>query len=219
MKDYSLKSGERYHTLDLNLIGGDHLWRYRYAISRVRGSDKRLFGADIFCGSGYGAALVAQKVNASILAIDGSQEGIAIASEKITDPNILWASKIFPFDLPDECFDFVMSMESMEHVKDHETFFWVLTKSLKKGGLLFISCPNENVMPYTGYKWHYRHFIPQEVRALASEYGLEEVNAFSTVCCGLKEGKTAIFYPHQSSNDQPLPLESGDTMFFEFRKR
>ncbi|WOB28422.1 MULTISPECIES: methyltransferase domain-containing protein [Xanthomonas] len=218
MKDYALKSGERYHTLDPNLVGGDHLWRYRYAASRLAGGDRQLFGADVFCGSGYGAALVARQTQASILAIDGSEESIAFAGSKIHAPNIIWAAKLFPFDLPDGCFDFVMSMESMEHVKNHEAFFWVLTKSLKRDGQLFISCPNENVMPYTGYKWHYRHFVPAEVRALARENGLEEVAAFSTVCCGFKDGKTAVFYPHQMGNDQPRDVEVGDTMFFEFRK-
>jgi len=218
MKDYSLKSGERYHTLDTNLVGGDHLWRYRYVAENIIPADRQLFGADIFCGSGYGAALVAEKVCTTILAIDGSAESIATASDKKHDPNIIWAAKLFPFNLPVEAFDYVMCMESMEHVKDHETFFWTLARSLKKGGQLFISCPNEHVMPYGGYKWHYRHFVPAEVRALAKQNGLEEINAFSTTCCGLRDGKVAIFYPHQINNDQPRTLEVGDTMFFEFRK-
>lgn len=218
MKDYSLKSGERYHTLDLNLIGGDHLWRYRQVTSRVQQTGKKLFGADIFCGSGYGAALAAQQLDASILAIDGSAESVATAGEKLLDPNIIWAAKLFPFDLPHECFDFVMSMESLEHVKDYESFFWVLARSLKRGGQLFISSPDESVMPYTGYKWHWRHYIPAEMRVLATECGLEEVAAFSTSCQLLKDGKANVFYPHQMRNDEPLPLEVGDTMFFEFRK-
>jgi len=220
MKDYSLKSGERYHALDLNLIGGDHLWRYRYVASRLNSSRKRLYGADVFCGGGYGAALVARRVNTAILAIDGSEQSIAIASSKYQDPNIIWASKLFPFDLPDECFDFVMSMESIEHVKDYETFFWVLSKSLKTGGQLFISCPNESIMRYTrqGYKWHYRHFVTTEIRALAGKYGMEEADAFSTTSCLLKDGQTCLFFPFQMTNDQPRDLEVGDTMFFEFRK-
>ncbi|MGV1120027.1 hypothetical protein F0H33_10760 [Xanthomonas translucens pv. undulosa] len=69
MKDYALKSGERYHTLDQNLVGGDHLWRYRYAASRLPNGHAQLFGADVFCGSGYGAALVARETHASILLI------------------------------------------------------------------------------------------------------------------------------------------------------
>lgn len=218
MKDYSLKSGERYQSLDLNLIGGDHLWRYRHVASRLDSKGKKLFGADVFCGSGYGSALVAQRSNASILAIDGSEESIAVASSKYQDPGIIWASKLFPFDLPNECFDFVMSMESIEHVKDHETFFWVLAKSLKTGGQLFISSPNESVFPFTGYKWHYRHFVPSEIRAFSEKYGLEEVAAFSTISYLLKNGRACLFYPHQMGNDQPRELNVGDTMFFEFRK-
>lgn len=218
MKDYSLKSGERYHTLDLNLIGGDHLWRYRYAAARMQNHENRLFGADIFCGSGYGASILANEVNSAILAIDGSEESIAVASEKIHNPDIIWAAKLFPFNLPHECFDFITCMESLEHVKDHKAFFLVLAKSLKKGGHLFISCPNEKVMPYTGYKWHYQHLLPTEIRELALEHGLEEVSAFSTVCTAFKDGVTAIFYPYQLKNDQPLDIEVGDTMFFEFIK-
>lgn len=219
MKDYSLKSGERCHTLDLNLIAGDHLWRYRYAAARMKNHEKRLFGADIFCGSGYGSAILANEVNSAILAIDGSEESIAVAGNKIHNPNIIWSSKLFPFNLPHECFDFITSMESIEHVKDHKAFLLVLTKSLKKGGRLFISCPNENVIPYAGYKWHYKHFLPAEMRELALENGLEEVNAFSTICTGLKEGVSAILYPYQLKNDQPLDIEVGDTMFFEFIKK
>jgi ubiquinone/menaquinone biosynthesis C-methylase UbiE len=218
MKDYSLKSGERYSSLDLNLIGGDHLWRYRYVVSRLKDSRKRLFGVDIFCGSGYGSKLVATELDVSLLAIDGSQEAILQASEKIHNPNILWTSKVFPFDLPDESFDFVMSMESIEHVRDFDTFFWLLTKSLKKGGTLFLSCPNESVTPYSGYQWHFRHFVPQEMRALAFKCNMLEVNAFSTLAHGLKGRKTVIFYPFQINNELPLSLEDGDTMFFEFQK-
>lgn len=218
MKDYSAKSGERYCTLDQNLIGGDHLLRYRHVVSRLNSNGKKLFGADIFCGSGYGSALVAQGSNSAIVAIDGSEESIALARSKFKDPNIIWASKLFPFDLPEEGFDFVMSVESIEHVKDYETFFWVLVKSLKPGGQLFLSSPNEVTQPYSGYIWHYRHFTPSEIRALARKYGLEEVGAFSTTCHLFKDGRTNAFYPHQMWSDQPLALDVGDTMFFEFRK-
>jgi 2-polyprenyl-3-methyl-5-hydroxy-6-metoxy-1,4-benzoquinol methylase len=113
MKDYSLKSGERYPTLDLNLIGGDHLWRYGYVASRFEGNNKRLSGADVFCGSGYGAMLMSQKMNATILAIDGSAEAIENANQKIHSPDIIFAAKLFPFELPESSFDFITSMESI----------------------------------------------------------------------------------------------------------
>lgn len=218
MKDYSLKSGERYATLDLNLIGGDHLWRYKYAASRVKEIYQSPFGADIFCGSGYGSAILAEMTQGSILAIDGSVESIENANNKIHNPNILFTSKLFPFNLPKETFDFITSMESIEHVKDFEAFFWVLSQSLKKGGSLFISAPNENVWPYGGYIWHYKHFTSRDFRHLASENSLKEIRAFSTKSMALKNGKACLPYPFQMGNDSPAGPEEGDTLFFEFRK-
>lgn len=219
MKDYSLKSGERYTSLDLNLIGGDHLWRYQYVATRMAGQERSLFGADIFCGTGYGAMLMSQQLNATILAIDGSAEAIDTANQMLHAPNVIFAAKLFPFELPEAAFDFIASLESMEHVKDFETFFWTLAKALKQGGRLFISAPNEIVMPYDGYIWHYRHFRPEEVRALAQQYGMREIAAYSTTCHVLNEGVTRIFYPYQMDSNRPLELDAGDTLFFEFEKK
>jgi SAM-dependent methyltransferase len=219
MKDYSLKSGERYASLDLNLIGGDHLWRYQYIANRMAEEKRSLFGADIFCGAGYGAMLMSQQLNASILAIDGSAEAIDTANKKLNAPNVIFAAKLFPFELPEETFDFIASLESMEHVKDFETFFWTLAKSLKTGGRLFISAPNENVWPYTDYFWHYKHFTPDEVRELAEKYGLREVAAFSTASYVYKEGMARLFYPYQLDNNRPHDLDAADTLFFEFEKK
>ncbi|CAH0136643.1 putative S-adenosylmethionine-dependent methyltransferase Rv3030 [Massilia sp. Bi118] len=219
MKDYSLKSGERYSSLDLNLIGGDHLWRYQYVATRMAEQKRPLFGADIFCGAGYGAMLMSQQLDSTILAIDGSAEAIDIANKKLNAPNVIFAAKLFPFELPEAAFDFIASLESMEHVKDFETFFWTLAKALKKGGRLFISAPNEVTMPYTGYIWHYKHFRPEEVRALAEKYGLSEIAAYSTTCQILKDGVARVFYPYQIDSNRPLELDAGDTLFFEFEKK
>jgi 2-polyprenyl-3-methyl-5-hydroxy-6-metoxy-1,4-benzoquinol methylase len=219
MKDYSLKSGERYASLDLNLIGGDHLWRYQYIATRMAEQNRSLFGADIFCGAGYGAMLMSQQLNATILAIDGSAETIDTANRKLNAPNVIFAAKLFPFELPEAAFDFIASLESMEHVKDFETFFWTLSKALKKGGRLFISAPNENVMPYQGYIWHYKHFRPDEVRALAEKYGLSEIAAYSTKSHVFKDGAARLFYPYQLDNERPFDLDAGDTLFFEFEKK
>ena len=219
MKDYSLKSGERYTSLDLNLIGGDHLWRYQYVATRMAEQKRSLFGADIFCGAGYGAMMMAQQLDATILAIDGSAEAIETANRKLNASNVIFAAKLFPFELPEATFDFIASLESMEHVKDFETFFWTLSKALKKGGRLFISAPDENVMPYQGYIWHYKHFRPEEVRALAEKYGLSEIAAVATKCQVYKDGLSRLYYPYQLDNNAPFDIGAGDTLFFEFEKK
>jgi 2-polyprenyl-3-methyl-5-hydroxy-6-metoxy-1,4-benzoquinol methylase len=218
-KDYSLYSGERYPSLDQNLIGADHLARYEYIANSYKNSNEKIFGADIFCGSGYGSRLLANKINGFILAIDGSEEAISVASSKVNLSNLIFASKLFPFNLPDRAFDFVCSLESIEHIKDGEAFFYVLEKSLKKNGKLFLSAPNEEVMPYDGYKWHHKHYLVSEIRNFAKKYGLIEKAAFSTSCCIYKEGKAVQFYPYQMNNNVLLNITAGDTLFFEFEKK
>src|SRR5256885_473955 len=187
-KDYSLKSGERYSTLDLNLIGGDHLLRYKYAANRAKEIYASPYGADIFCGSGYGAEILAETTQGNILAIDGSLEAIENASNKILSPNIIWAAKLFPFNLPKNTFDFITSMESLEHVKDFEAFFWVLSQSLKIGGTLFISSPHEKIMPYNGYIWHYKHLDRKSTRLNSSHL----VISYAVFCLKKKNMNTIV---------------------------
>lgn len=223
MKDYSLSSGERYSTLDLNCIGYDHLLRYNYVIKREKEREagaktRQLFGADIFCGSGYGAAMIADDLDVFMLAIDGSAEAVQVAEEKVMRPNIIYAGKLFPFDLPESKFDFIASMESLEHVRDFEVFFSTLAHSLKGGGRLYLSVPNENIMPYQGYVWHFKHFKPEHLRALAAKHGMKEVYAASTACHLIHEGSLKNYFIYPVKKDGFLPLDVGDTMFFEFTK-
>ena len=217
-KDYSLNSGERYPHINPELIGGDHLARYGYVIDQYRDSDQPLYGADVFCGSGYGARLMAEALNVNLLAIDGSTETIERATQNILSPNIIFAAKLFPFQLPKTTFDFITSMESIEHVKDCEAFFWTLAASLKPGGRLFISAPNEVNFPRNGYKWHFKHFTRSEMIELARKFGLGHGHAMSTKSYAMEHGKARIFYPYQLNNNQFFDVDVGDTLFFEFTK-
>ncbi len=49
-------------------------------------------------------------------------------------------TKEIPFD--DNSFDAIISLEVMEHVQDHSVFFSEAARTLKNGGMLFISTPN-----------------------------------------------------------------------------
>ncbi|WP_289240841.1 methyltransferase domain-containing protein [Delftia sp.] len=172
------------------------------------------YSADLAMGQKFSRA----PLKAASWPLMAPRKPLKMPTKKIHDPNIIWAAKLFPFNLPKETFDFITSMESLEHVKDFEAFFWVLSQSLKSGGTLFISSPHEEIMPYTGYIWHYKHFLPEEIRSLARQNNLMEINAFSTNSSIFKDGKSCLFYPFQMGNDQPVDLEKGDTLFFEFRK-
>jgi 2-polyprenyl-3-methyl-5-hydroxy-6-metoxy-1,4-benzoquinol methylase len=177
-----------------------------------------LYGADIFCGSGYGSALIASRTRAHLLSIDGSTEAIQNANRLYFNPRIFFCAKHFPFHLPESQFDFIACIESLEHIKDYASFFTLLAASIKPGGLLFVSVPNEEIMPHGGYKWHIKHFYADELRQLAKNVSLEEVSCFSTRCTVIQDSKSRIFYPYQINNGEILQEAAGDTLLYEFKK-
>ena len=163
--------------------------------------------------------IIAENLDGMLLAVDGSQEAILEASKKINLSNLIFAHKLFPFNLPSRSFDFVCSLESIEHVRDYEAFFELIVGSLKLGGSLFISAPNETTMPHDGYIWHHKHFTADEIRSMGKKFNLEEISCFSTSCQLYRNGISSYFYPYQINNLTLLDEHEGDTLFFEFKKR
>lgn len=175
-KDFSYTSGERQTATHIEGIRHDHSSRYELAAAILQqhfGARPNLVGLDAFCGNGYGSCLAATKLGAQMLGIDGSAEAIAVANEYYSSERTLFAAKRFPFTLPHATFDFVLCFESIEHVADAKRFFGVLAASLRSGGVMFVSTPNEEIMPYLvnrqRFKHHVRHFRRDELAAMASQ--------------------------------------------------
>ncbi len=170
--DFSLHSGERQTATDYTAIRADHRYRYEWADRRI---PKGGFGADIFCGNGYGTSLLAK--TRSVLAIDGSTEAVQQANAHYQTSRNFFSTAHYPFELPKSVFDFVVSLESIEHVEDGTGFFRQLTDSLKPGGLLVFSTPCEDLLPLqsTGNHFHFRHYRLEETLRMASSCPLELV--------------------------------------------
>ena len=81
----------------------------------------------------------------------------------------------YPFELPAATFDFVVSLESIEHVADGAGFFTALVNSLKPGGYLAFSTPCQDVLPHekTGNHFHHKHYTLAESLSLAASLDLE----------------------------------------------
>ena len=97
-KDFSANSGERISAITDDRIITDHLARYRYAANFVReqyGAEMKVFGADIFCGSGYGTNILAKETNSVIFGVDASEQSISHANLNFQRSNIFYSSKIF----------------------------------------------------------------------------------------------------------------------------
>jgi len=163
--DFSLKSGERQTGKSIEEIRRDHVARYELALDFLKSTRKRVeLGLDIFAGTGYGAWLLASALNCHIWAIDGSREAVTFGETYFNHPAVLLAAKIFPFTLPPDTFDFICCFESMEHVRDEELFLTTICGSLKSRGFLFLSMPNQDLLPLdpARHRYHFRHIHHQE---------------------------------------------------------
>lgn len=85
-------------------------------------------------------------------------------------------------DLPDESFDYVVSVEVIEHVEADERFVSEILRVLKPGGTVLLTTPNgdwvENKNPD-----HKRHYKKRELNALLNKY-FEEVTVDYAIAGG-----------------------------------
>jgi SAM-dependent methyltransferase len=75
-----------------------------------------------------------------------------------------------PLDgIPDNSFDFAVSLQVIEHVEDDELFVKELARVLKPGGKLFIATPNCK-MSLTRNPWHVREYDLEGLKRLLARY-------------------------------------------------
>lgn len=176
--DFSLLSGERQTASSLDGIRRDHVLRYELAASQLKKRLNRagslIKGADIFCGNGYGSCLLVTILdNINLLSVDASAEAINMASKYYPSPHIEYVVKRFPFQLQHDSFDFFVSLESIEHIKNDALFLKTVANSLKGHGLFIVSTPNSykfdlkiNRVPF-----HFRHYTFNKFIRRASNSG------------------------------------------------
>lgn len=224
-KDFSLTSGERVSHIAIDDIPPDHCARYMYACDAIAPLvltvKTTLIGADIFCGSGYGAHLIAQRIPCFLLGIDGSAESISEAASRVVDLNLLFSHKFFPFSLPEAHFDFIVSMESIEHVENGDQFFALLAQAIKPGGRLIISAPNRRVIDLANnpYQWHYKHYLDEEMKALGELNGLRLLEFFGADCTIVNaEGKVIAGNYFSPIAGNLREQHQGDTLTYLFER-
>lgn len=223
--DFKLASGERVAAIALDEIPPDHLARYEFAIDCLKDISTPtgvLIGADIFCGSGYGSHMLAQRLPCFLTGIDGSSEAIQRAANHYTDLNLFFSHKFFPFFLPPEHFDFIVSIESIEHVENDKLLMQCFAQALKPGGRLIISAPNSEVVDLikNPYAWHYRHYKKQEIINLGIENGLQHLRCVGADCTVVNsDGKVVVANYYSPVSAKLRENHAGDTLTHLFIKR
>ena len=73
-----------------------------------------------------------------------------------------------PLDFADESFDYVISFQVIEHIKNDTEFVAEVSRVLRKGGKFIVSTPNAP-MSLTRNPWHVREYTAEKLKKLLSK--------------------------------------------------
>lgn len=160
-------TGERFTPECVREMAYEHWHRYAWAAELVDGLDV----LDAACGEGYGSHLLAARAR-SVTGLDIGEDAVAHASERYRRDNLRFAqgdATNLPFDA--DCFDVVVSFETLEHLEAQETLLAEFRRVLRPTGVLVISSPDRKTYSdETGYDnpFHVRELYRDELEALVS---------------------------------------------------
>lgn len=154
-----------------------HTYRYRFALPWVQNC--RVL--DIACGQGYGSRALLDGGAADVVGVDVCEEAVAIAREKYHVNAILGSATAIP--LPDRSVDVVVSMETIEHILEHEEFASEINRVLVPGGILVMSTPNHQYWLDMNHHnpFHVKELFEEEFDGLLRRY-FDDVSMYSQGC-------------------------------------
>lgn len=118
---------------------------------------------EIGTGMGYGVEVVAPAAD-KYVTIDKS---CAYNVELPTNAEFRQMT-VPPLDFADESFDYVISFQVIEHIKNDKEFVAEVSRVLRKGGKFIVSTPNAP-MSLTRNPWHVREYKAEELKELLSK--------------------------------------------------
>ena len=146
-----------------NVIHQRLLFAYEQASKIISGNI-----LELGCGAGRGMELVANAAE-NYTGIDKNLKLLKHHSKAYPDFNFL-NQNIPPFEsIPDNTFDFVISFQVIEHIKDDHLFLKEIHRVLKAGGKTILSTPNIK-LSLTRNPWHIREYTAFQLGNLIKKY-------------------------------------------------
>jgi ubiquinone/menaquinone biosynthesis C-methylase UbiE len=136
-----------------------HRARYEFAAKVISGGVVLDVATGTGCGGMHLLALNPQITE--LVAVDRNRHDLW---RKCTDSAVhkvhFVAANASQLPFPDNCFDYVVSFETIEHLPDEKPFLRAIHKTLKRSGKLIISTPNWGVesLAKTPNLYHINHF-------------------------------------------------------------
>jgi SAM-dependent methyltransferase len=121
--------------------------------------------ADLACGEGYGADLLAERA-AEVIGVDANPEAYEHARARYTRPNLSFRRELVEeFDEP---VDAVVFLQTIEHIHEPDR---LLERIAEASPVAYISTPNRLTLAPPGAEksenpWHLREYDPGEYRQL-----------------------------------------------------
>lgn len=143
----------------------------RYALVRELCKGKSIL--DLACGEGYGSRLLAEWGAARVVGVDVSRDAIEQARALFATPRVdyrLADANALMNLFPEERFDLIVSLETIEHVEAPEQLLRDFQRLLKPGGVLALSCPNDwwyYPSAQESNPYHRRKYTFEEFRTMA----------------------------------------------------
>ncbi len=134
-----------------NFVFRRSLLAYREAAGRVGGNV-----LEIGTGSGYGVELISSAADVFVT-VDKHEPAGFDEFRNVSFRHM----KVPPLDFPSNSFDWIVSFQVIEHVKDDFAFLAEVKRVLKHGGKFIVTTPNSR-MSLTRNPWHVREYSPGE---------------------------------------------------------
>jgi ubiquinone/menaquinone biosynthesis C-methylase UbiE len=163
---------------------------------------------EVGCGEGRGIDRILPKV-ASFAAIDKIDTIIDSLRNKY--PSVHFTSDFIPplSAYSDNSFDWVVSFQVIEHIKEDGLFLQEIYRVLKPGGRALLTTPNRP-MSLSRNPWHIREYTAEELTGLAKKY-------FSTVVMKGISGNEKVMRYYQQNKDSVNRLMRWDIFNLQYK--